>query len=73
MRGFGATTAVAWLLIFWGADPPSRSLGFRCRCWRGGGGGGGGDRPMSKMLIGSSGIASGIFPDRLRNASSSRM
>ena len=30
IRGFGATTGVASLLMFVGADPPSFSLGFGC-------------------------------------------
>ena len=29
--GFGATTGVAWLLMFFGAEPPSFSFGF-ARC-----------------------------------------
>ena len=43
-RGLGATTGVASLLMFLGAEPPSFSFGFGCcACCGGGGGGGGGD------------------------------
>jgi hypothetical protein len=46
IRGFGATTGVASLRTFFGADPPSLSLGLCCwRCCGGGGGGGGGGAP----------------------------
>ena len=50
MRGFGATTGVASLLMFLGADPPSFSFGLGCVCCCGGGGGGGAGLLKSKML-----------------------
>src|SRR6476469_8067348 len=40
--GLGATTGVASLLIFLGAEPPSFSFGLGCCFCVGGGGGGGG-------------------------------
>ena len=42
--GVGATTGVASLRIFLGADPPCFSFRLGCCFWRGGGGGGGGGR-----------------------------
>ena len=39
IRGLGATTGVASLLMFFGEDPPSFSLGFGRWLWGGGGGG----------------------------------
>ena len=40
--GAGATTGVASLRMFLGAEPPCFFFGFGCCLWGGGGGGGGG-------------------------------
>ena len=71
MRGLGATTGVAWLLMFLGAEPPSFSLGFACCCAGGGGGGGGGGFwPISITRRTDCGSARSIFPEICRKASS---
>jgi hypothetical protein len=51
--GFGASTGVASLLMFGGAEPPSFSLGLGCCVCRGGGGAGGGGGVTSNIFIAS--------------------
>jgi len=70
MRGFGATTGVAWLLMFLGDDPPSFSLGLGCWCCRGGGDGGGVSLRL-KMLSERCVSPISTFPAMFRNANRS--
>ena len=72
IRGFGATTGVASLLMFCGDEPPSLSLGFAREACRGGGGGGGGWNLVISMIW-STLCGSGMFmrPDKCRKANSS--
>src|SRR4051794_11996585 len=69
--GLGATTGVASLLIFLGADPPSFSFGLGRCFWVGGGGGGGGGWPTSNVLSTLCGSPRSILPEICSSANSS--
>ena len=67
ITGLGATTGVAWLLMFLGAEPPSFSLTLGCCRGRGGGGGGGGGcRARSNTWKVASRAGVSILPARSR-------
>jgi len=71
--GVGATTGVASLRMFLGAEPPCFSFGFGCCfCLGGGGGGGGGGRGgfTSNTRSTLCSAASGSWPDMCSNAKS---
>lgn len=69
IRGFGATTEVAWLLMFLGDDPPAFNLGLGW--WRRRGGGGGGVSLRLSMLRARCVSPISTFPDMFRNANRS--
>src|SRR5687768_15127716 len=74
MRGFGATTGVASLLIFFGEAAPSLAFGFCfCSFCNGGGGGGGGGTisRTSNTWIALSGLVRSTVPETCKKAKAS--